>query len=58
MLTIALFYIYNHRCGFHTPIIIPLDFLFFMLHTITAAETQAKGLKERVEPDAGRNSMR
>ena len=29
-----------------------------MLHTITAAETQAKGLKERVEPDAGRNSMR
>ena len=29
-----------------------------MLPTIIAAETQAKGLKERAEPDAGRNSMR
>lgn len=29
-----------------------------MLHTITAAEIQAKGLKQCVEPDVGRNSMR
>lgn len=29
-----------------------------MLHTITAAEIQAKGLKECVEPDAERSSMR
>lgn len=40
---------HNHSSWF-TP--------FFMLHTITAAEIQAKGLKECVEPDAERNSMR